>query len=127
MGDILGGLLAAIFGDRWMRWRSSRRAADGDFDCALRAEGHGWEHGRARIAPGLLMFRRQGVRMSAAQGRSITVRWVAADGRRPSGRESWGISPRATIYRMDTSEGLLDWAVVAPAPEEAVRLVQPVE
>ena len=126
MDDLVTAVLSALLGDRWMRRRSNRRAAEGEFDCALRAEGGGWEHGRARVAPGLLMFRRQGLRMSTSEGRPITVRWVDEQGRRPTGRESWGISPRATIYRMQTDEGLLDWAVVADRPEEAVRAVRQV-
>lgn len=125
VGDILGGLLGVLLGDRFLRWRSSRHAANGEFDCALRAEGRGWEHGRARVSPGLLEFRRMGVYAPERDGRRIAVEWASPEGRRPSGREGSGITSRATIFRIRTSEGPLDWAVAAPSPEVAVGLVQP--
>ena len=106
MGDILGDLLAAILGDRWLRRRSARRAASGEFDCALRAEAKA----SACPPPRVVQSRCTGSSQRVVERQGARV-GASAHARR--------------FYRIATPEGALDWAVVAPEPEEAVRLFCP--
>jgi hypothetical protein len=44
----------------------------------------------------------------------IAVASVDTPGRRPVGREAWGINPKANIFRLSTNQGDIEWALVAP-------------
>lgn len=81
----------------------------------------------ARIQPGRLMFSPRGDGGFGRRGvtRDIDVTWVANSGRRPTAREGWGLNPGATIYRVVTREGALDWAVVADFPTQVRDALDP--
>src|SRR5687767_10819410 len=100
MDAFIVAALGALGGMAAIAWRSRRHAQTGDFDCALRPVGSkSWEHGRARVAPGELSFRRTaglgGVRLGVKPSppRSIAVALVNPHDRRPTGREAWGVNP----------------------------------
>lgn len=131
MEDLVGGLLGAILDERWRMRRALRSAERGVLPSSLRRHGVGkWEHGQSIVKPGVLSFRKTAIRggfrmWRPGPWRSISVTGANLNGRKPTGREAWGVHPAATIYALETSEGTIDWAILAPEPDKIVKELDP--
>ncbi|MER5888067.1 hypothetical protein ABT160_29970 [Streptomyces sp. NPDC001941] len=111
-GDLLGGVLGGLAGDRIVKRRGERLAREGKVECGLRVvsgshprvSGH-WMHSTAALSPGRITL----------GGIVVQVTEVDPAGpRRPKGREIWSVNPQAAIVRVVASTGaVLEWAVLA--------------
>lgn len=124
VGDLLGGMLGGLGGDRIVKKRGERLAKEGKVECGLRVLSGShprvsgrWMHSTAELSPGRITMG------------GIVVRITEIDAtapRRPRGREAWSVSPQAAIVRLVASTGAtLEWAVLAdrlPWALEQVRV-----
>jgi hypothetical protein len=112
VGDLLGGVLGGLTGDRIVRKRGERLAKEGKVECGLRVlsgshprvSGH-WMHSTAELSPGRITMGGIVVRIAELDTTAV---------RRPKGREVWSVSPQAAVLRVVASTGaILEWAVLA--------------
>lgn len=113
LGDLLGGWLGGLAGDRILKKRGERLAKDGKVECGLRVLSGShprvpagmWMHSTAQLSPALIRMGGIVVRITELD---------ATDPRRPKGREVWSVSPHTAIVRVVASTGaVLEWAVPA--------------
>lgn len=131
IGDLLGGLVGAVFGEaiggKFVDKKRNRLQQESVVVCTLRVVegeysviGRRWRGGQARLSPGMIDFKRQ----FRSQRFSIPVVGIdSSDPRTPSATEVWWVDPDAKIVRVATPAAVLEWAVGSAHFDWAVETV----